>query len=176
MQKESLQEIAQKMLDRASGDVESAALALTTRASKSPALFRRIMSPGLRQACYDLIRGQCRNNRQAIWHTPQPTISETRSSVASLASATIATTRTLMQFPLPGGMYIENATRGDLREAIGFYSLQASDMSAKARWLSLIESKLRNDDVTVGEVLNLAVLQKLRAEADGDVPYDKAAE
>lgn len=152
---------ARHALETASGDVVKATEIMAARVAKDPTLYRHLMDPLVKNACYDAISQQCHRERRAIWHAKQPTTEAARGRILALAGGTAAT---LMDFPLPGGMRLAAATRADVTAAAEFYGKQSKDMSGKAKWLQLIAQHVPAKK-TVNEVMTDARLAELREEA-----------
>lgn len=150
--------IATEALQQSNNDVVRATHIMVARISKDQSLYRMLMDPLVKTACYDAIRKICRGNREAIWLMPQPSNTQEHENVIALARGTVAT---LFDFPLPGGLLLKDANRHDLSEAIKFYAAQAKDMGAKAKWLELIAQCL-TDKKRVSDVLTEARLIELR--------------
>lgn len=153
--------IAAEALQKANNDVVKATDIMVARVNKDEILYRLLMDPLLKTACYNTITGVCRSRRQNIWTMPQPSSEEARENVVSLARGTAAT---LLDFPLPGGLLLRDAKRDDVSAAATFYSLQAKDMGIKAKWLQLIAQHLPSKK-TVAQVMNDARLTELKQEA-----------
>jgi hypothetical protein len=66
-----IQKLAAKVLSEADGDVQAATAALVRAVKRDHALYRTLMDPLVREACYSKVRKVCRSNRQEIWHTVQ---------------------------------------------------------------------------------------------------------
>jgi hypothetical protein len=105
-----IQRLAARILNDANGDVQTATEALVRAVRKDPQLYRTIMDPLVREACYSKVREVCRANRQEIWHTPQPSITA-QQSIAALAEATRSM---LLNFPLPGGKALGDASKAEV--------------------------------------------------------------
>ena len=73
---------------------------------------------------------------------------------------------TVMEFPLPNGKALGDATKGDLRNAISVYRNQSSPLIIRQRWFGLIERKLPTERHRVKSVLNIAQVERLREKAE----------
>ncbi len=152
---------ARSALEQAEGDVVKATGILVARVAKDPTLYKPMMDPFIKTACYQAITSQCQQQRRTIWNSKQPTAEQQRDRVVALGQGTAAT---LMDFPLPGGMKLRNAKRDDVSAAAEFYRRQSNDMAGKAKWLQLIAQHLTGKK-TVSQVMTDARLTELREEA-----------
>ena len=155
---------ARDALAAAAGDVVKATEIMLGRVLNDPTLYRPLMDPLVKSACYDAITSQCKQDRRAIWHAAQPSNETQRGRILALANGTIAT---LMDFPLPGGMKLADARRDDVTAAAEFYGKQSKDMGTKAKWLQLIAQHVPAKK-TVRQVMTDARLAELREEASHD--------
>jgi hypothetical protein len=153
---------ARAALEEARGNVQDAARIFERRVRADLDLRVALTEPLLAGASYDAVRAASRGDRKRAWAAPVERLVATRVSgahrVVQLAAGT------LLMFPLPGGKKLGEATREEIATAAGFYDEQASDMSAKARWLRLVAQSLPGDR-RAGEVLNEKRLRELQAEA-----------
>jgi len=157
-----LRELASRTLERCKGDVQAATTELTNTIGSHPILYKTLMDPLLREACYNLIRGVCRANRRAIWHTPQPSVSTAKQNVGVLAKATRTS---LLYYPLHGGLFLKDAFKADVLNTVHYNETQGKDMLVKARWLTLVAERLP-DNKKVGEVLTEKQLAALKTKVD----------
>lgn len=155
---------AREALDAADGDVVKATEIMTARVLKDPTLYRPLMDPLVKNACYSAITAQCHSQRRTIWNAAQPSAEHQRNRVVALAGGTM---NTLMDFPLPGGMKLADAKRDDVTAAADFYGKQSKDMGSKAKWLQLIAQHVPAKK-TVKQVLTDARLAELRQEATNE--------
>lgn len=152
---------AREALEATGGDVVRATELMVARVMKDPTLYRPLMDPLVKSACYDAIARQCHQERRAIWHAKQPDPAAQRGGVVALAGGTA---NTLMDFPLPGGLRLADARRDDVTAAAEFYGKQSKDMGTKSKWLQLIAQHIPAKK-KVSQVLNDARLAELREEA-----------
>lgn len=136
-----------------SPDVATATEKLEKWARKDKALYDYLTDPYLSQACYNAIRGLCRSERRLIYTAPNYTKGGNGHRVEIHG-------RSLLDFPLPGGKRLRDATRQDLLEAADFYRKQAADMASKAAWLEKISERVGKK--TVGEKLTSEQLEALK--------------
>lgn len=157
---EPLGAAAKRALVEAGGDVRRAADLLRDRAMEDRAFLDAHFGVLIRDAAYKAVAHCIRADRRVVWTTPQPTTQERSAQVAALASGTA---QTLLDFALPGGKLLRNATRAEVAEAASFYAKQARDMSWKSRWLDHVAQSLP-DGKRVADVLSPERLEELRQE------------
>lgn len=146
-------EIAQEMMLEADGDVLEATAMLEELARQDVEVWQAVTDGLLRTACYDACRSICRSERRTIWHTSGYDAGGNGERIKSHSSS-------LMEWPLPGGKRMRDATKQDLIDAAGFYAMQASQMAAVSDWLGRVASKVKSK--TVGETLTDKQLRTLR--------------
>src|SRR5215813_7408022 len=129
----TVEQVAREELQRSDGDVQQAIATMVDRINGDSRLYHLLMDPLVQAACYEIVSRVRRNQRSAIWNTPQPSTEETRRGVRALAAGTRTS---LFSFPLPGGQRLGDATRDEVESAASFYINQANDMSVKGRWLT----------------------------------------
>jgi hypothetical protein len=156
---ELLQQLARDALKLNKGNVLPATDYLLARVTKDDHLFRALMRPLARQACYDLVRSFSRKNRNQVSRDADIRIANVgqRQRVEALAAGTATT---LFDFPLPGGPLLGEATREELLAAAEFYHKQADDMDFKYRWLKRVasmvpEGKIAKDVLTDKQLTSL---------------------
>jgi hypothetical protein len=154
--KASLHEAARRALD-ASHDQAGAVDRLVSAARRDKALREALLAPWEYQAAQHVIGALIRQDRRTIWSRP----SAPDARVAALSNAV---SLSLLDFRLPGGKPLRDASAEDVSAAAGFYAEQAADMDAKARWLNAVAAALP-DGAVVGDALDVATLDKLREEA-----------
>lgn len=126
-----------------SPDTMSAAELLESWARIDRQLFDYLTKPWLSRACDDAVRAVTRGERAAIvrsWTAPNYTAGGNGHRVHTLA-------RSLLDFPLPGGLRLRDARRDDLLGAAKFYRAQAVDMASKANWLESIAERVGRKQV-----------------------------
>lgn len=140
-------------MEQADGDVLKATEILEAQARSNMDVWRELTDTLLRTACYDACRAVCRSERRIIWNSPNYDKGGNGERVKQHAN-------TLLDWPLPGGKKLRDATKQDLLEASGFYSKQAAQMTSIANWLDAVAKKVKTK--TVGETLSADDLEKLR--------------
>lgn len=158
----NIRQIAAEELDRADGAVERATAAMQRRVLNDHALFRALMTPLVHGACYNEITSVCRAARAVIWRNTQPSAEEGRRVIELTGRATA---RVLMNFQLPGGLRLGDATKSQVQEAAQFYLNQGNDMLIKGRWLQLINNAMPRN-TTVASALTEQRLWALRRNAE----------
>lgn len=126
-----------------SPDTRSAADLLESWARSDRELFDYLVKPWLTRACEEAVRTVTRSERAAIcrsWTAPNYTLGGNGHRVHTLG-------RSLLDFPLPGGMRLRDARKDDLLGAVKFYRSQAVDMAAKASWLEAIAERVGRKQV-----------------------------
>lgn len=159
--KERISEEAAKALEESGGDLHRAVALFEGRVRARRELRDALMEPLIRSACYNAIRWVIRTQRAVIWRSSQPSSSEAKGKVITLARAT---REALMDFVLPGGRTLREARGQEVSQAAEFYRLQATNMGHKARWLHLIAESVPPDEKVV-TVLSEDRLRELKAEA-----------
>lgn len=155
-------DLAIKCLAKAKNDVTKATVLMHEMVISDLALYRELMDPLVREACYDAIRRQVRTERGIVWETRQPTSQESREVIRRLADG--ITKATLYYWSLPNGQRLGNATKPEVMSAAVFYNKQAGDMTVKAKWLELIAKRIK-DGRTVKQSISEKKLADLRIEA-----------
>lgn len=157
----TLQDAVERAIKESGDDARAATTILLNEVKRNRKLREQLTEPLLRSACYDRIRSAFRVERKQIWFAPN--YDATQGSERAKAHGEYL----LMQFRLPAGKRLSEATIEDLLEASEFYSKQASDMAHKGRWLDLIAKGLKKGK-TVGKQYNEATLRALQEEARND--------
>ena len=169
----TIQILAAKAIKWADGNVQSATIRMCADVMGDTKLYRRLMDPLVREACYSVIRAQCRMQKRAVWSAPQPSAGEHKRRIGLLADGTHLT---LMDyFRLPGGTRLGDATKAELIAASAFYMKQGRDMVIKGQWLWLV-SRAVPENKTVRAALTDKQLKSLRARAENQSEMLQAAE
>jgi len=149
---------ARRALEGATSN-EDAAKRLLAEAQRVPELYRKIIEPHEFSACLAAISQVRLSDRAAIWKAPQAA-PKSKTSVRALARANAYT---LLDFPLPNGIRLGDATASDITEAARVYQAQAVDMQQKANWLGLIAAKLKGTK-RVSQVFSAQELEGLQTQ------------
>ena len=131
---------------------EEAAAALLRRVRGDAALWAALMEPHEKMAADAAVRGMVHEQRRRIWARPV----EPDARVAALANMHA----TLMDFRLPSGLRLRDATAADCMDGATFYARQAGDMAWKARWLSAVAEAC--GDGVVADAMDERALAALR--------------
>ena len=143
-------------IEASEGSVLEATNILVEAAENNKELFKHIMDPILRTACYNIIRSHIRAERKIVWMAPNYSASGNGERVVALGQLT------LMEFRLPNGMFLKDASTDDTWSAAIFYENQSTDMGRKAQWLKRIS--LAAQDGIIGKKLTLEQIEQLHAE------------
>lgn len=122
-------------------------------AKQMPSLKAYLLDPWLEKACYQAVSGVHRQNRSVIWTAPNY-------AKGGNGKRVIAHGKSLLDFPLPGGMLLRDSKQKDLEAAAKLYEQRAQDESAKAAWLRRIAEKVGRKKVE--SVFSAEQLQALR--------------
>lgn len=130
----TVQKVAQECVD-ATSSIQEAQNRLKRLTLEDSDLHRRVTAHLLDQACYDAVRAVHKGNRQKIWAAPNYTQGGNGHRLKTMAV-------TLLDFPLPNGVKLGDATGAQVIEAAEFYRKQAADMRNKAIWLKKVSECL----------------------------------
>ncbi len=150
--------LAARALKAAKGDVQNGTDRLVKMVQADQKLFRALVDPIVREACYSAVTAQGRRERSIVWNPPPDT---GRSDVEALATA-----YTLRDFQLLGGKRLGDATYYEIGKTGAFYASQGRNMAIKGRWLLLVSQCGDPDDKLD---LNDAQLQMIRTRAENEV-------
>jgi len=146
-------ELAQQVMEDSDGDVLAATERLEKMARKDVEIWQALTDGLLRTACYDACRAVCRADRRQIWYSPGYDAGGNGDRVKTHSAS-------LMDWPLPGGKKLRDATREDLIEASDFYLRQAAQMRGVADFLFAISERVKRK--TVGNTLSESDLRALK--------------
>jgi len=148
----SLYTLAREALAVADNDIQAASDVLADRL-EDPALRRALSLDAIKMAAGGIIRTTRSSDRAAIEHAERMR----RAGVAVLERAA-AMSRALMDFPLPHGGLLRDATRKDVETAVAHYEGSAATATRRAAWLKSVAAKVP-EGLTVGAALTEADLQ-----------------
>ncbi len=151
-------EAAAKAAMQGEKSFEDGAKRLLTMAREDAGLMAALMGPYESRAAYDAVRKGSRHLRRVIWD--QSTTHAANGRVGALVAANMAM---LLEFPLPGGKPLRDATRDEVQDAADLYRKQAVDMVQKAAWLRLVAKNVPTGK-TVGETLDELALALFKEE------------
>ena len=121
---------------------------LLAMARGDASLMEAMMQPYARIAARTHVRYEMRDKRAKIWR--EQTVQPANDRVGALVRSNMAM---LMDFPLPGGKPLRDATRDEVSDAANSYRKQAVDMAQKSAWLKLVAENVPKGK-TVGETLD----------------------
>lgn len=162
---QSAEATAMAMLEKHGGNVDAAAKALNgTTAGRALIVI----------AIKQMIGKELREERQRLWRdtaaaaSGAPPEASAKKSIPAAKSGPLDFIRAysdmLLDFVLPGGKRLRDATGGEVGAAALYYLKQAKDMRHKGVWLQLIQKRVP-DGVTVGKALDEPTLRELQTEA-----------
>lgn len=146
-------QLAQIAMDQAGNDVLKATEILEQQAAGDIEVWKTLTEGLLRTACYDACRRICISERQAIWFSPGYDAGGKGDRIKEHS-------KSIMDWPLPGGKALRHANKQDLIDAAEFYKKQADQMASIAQWLNAIAAKVKNR--TVEKCLTEAQIRALR--------------
>jgi len=103
----------------------------------------------------DQIGGHVGRMRLASWTPPN------MDATGKGARFRAAFSQSIMDFPLPGGQRLGDATPDDVKKGAQFYEVNASDMAHKSRWLYAVASAA-GDASRIQDALTEAELRALQ--------------
>lgn len=128
--------LAVEHLDAAGGDTRAAAAALADLIQRDATVRAAVIGAAISEAARYAVGAAMRQDRRAIWHGHAP---RAKTRVSALAGGLA---RSLMDFPLAGGLRLADATREEVAAQADLYAAARDDAARKARWLSAIASAL----------------------------------
>lgn len=157
---ELITKAAAKAYQESGGDVSKATQALMVVAERHKGLRAALLDPFLETACNQAVRRLQQDARAKLWGSRAiATATDDAEAMKRLAQ------RNLLDFPLPNGMRLADASKDDVGNAIQFYRKQANDMAWKARWLQLVAQSVPGGK-KVGDALTEERLRELQTEAN----------
>ena len=120
------------------------------------ALAVPLVAGAVKQAVGEVIR----QDRADVWSGPSPEAGKRRVKITARINNLL-----LMNFRLPTGKLLRDATAAEVKEAAMFYFKQGSDMMVKYRWLTAIAKAVPAGEI-VGKVLREKQLRTLRTKAE----------
>lgn len=160
-------ELAAKCLQNAKGDdaisrVRAATDALYRRVMRNRTLYRALMDPLVRDACYMQVSKLARSDRRIVWNNLPVSKSEDRRRITALSDG-----YTLRDFTLQGGKRLCEATGDEIAEAAAKYRAQGTTELHVARWLEMVRAELPSG--TARCTLSAARLKQLKAIAESEI-------
>lgn len=86
-----IRELATTELAKAGGDALVATEAMVDLVKADNVLYRQLMDPLVRNACYKEVRAVCRRSGRPVWEQPQPSAEQQRAAVEAAGRATLET-------------------------------------------------------------------------------------
>jgi hypothetical protein len=114
--------IARASLAEAEGDVLRATDIMVERVMSDTRLYKILMDPLVKTACYDAIKSQCGHQSRRIWESFQPSADAFRERVKALAQVIAS------DFGLPGSKKLNDTMRGEVAAEI---EKQADDVTVR---------------------------------------------
>lgn len=144
----ALTQVIEAALDNAQGLVQQAADEVYDKVTNNDVLYRQLMDPLVKQACYDAVRGYQHNERSAIFAaSPQPQTRSPEEQRAAVEALAEGTRKSLLNLPLPSGKRLGDATKAEVLEAARFYTNQGTSMLQRALFFNKIADKLNRNQI-----------------------------
>jgi hypothetical protein len=157
-----IDEIAAECLDKANGDWDKAARGVRRRVDASPELYRELTEGSLGRLIWDRIKRAA--FRKRIKCVRYAKLSNSRRADMDLGKAT------LLDFPIPGGGRLGDATHAQIREGAAVYHDHAYRNGLKGLFLDKVGDKMEaTPKKTVEAVLSNLALAALLNEAEKEV-------
>lgn len=145
------------------GEARTAAQAMARRLFEDDVLREALLEPIVDRICTQAVSEVIRGKRDRVWNPPpQPSAAAGRRRVKVAAAVN---RMSLMNFLLPGGKRLGDATGAEVAAAAVFFLKQGRDMMVKGRWCHAIAQAVAPNKV-VRRVLDDARLQALRETAE----------
>jgi hypothetical protein len=163
----TLDDLAAEEMGNANNNVPRAVIAMQSRISADPVLYQALIVPIIKNALWEAASRSRRSLRSAIDRNRSSSQSSRRSSRrSSRARIRLVAAATMMEWPLPSGKAIGDATKSDLRAARQVYQSQIAPLTIRERWYGLVENKLPSERHHVRNVMNLDQITKLYEKAE----------
>ena len=150
-----LRDLAAQALERASGDPHKAATLLENRIRANDRLQRELLERVISDQCLALVRRVAPKAPPAE-RAPRREI-DTSARIHALADS-------LLDFVLPGGLKLRDATPAQLHATARVFEHNAAESRRTARWLDAVAARVP-DGRKVGEALDARELQRLKDRA-----------
>jgi len=158
-----LQTKAAEILAAADGDVQKATDDLFNFVTRNEKRYREMADPLVREGCYSIVRLLARFEAAEVWNGTRAAAQGQRAAGAMAAATVFA----LMNYRLPGGAVLKDATGQEVAEAACFYMKQGRTMIEKGTWLEMIAKRVPQDR-TVSSVLTENDLLKMQGKLNVD--------
>lgn len=155
----TLPNLAAEHLRKAEGDTAEATRSLIALLTGDPSVRAAVIDAAVEEAARSMVGHAMRAERAAIWSGRAPT---PKTSVTAFAGGMA---RSLLDFPLAGGLRLGDATREEVAAQAALYAALRDDAARKARWLTAIAAALP-EGARVRDAMTEAQVSALREEAD----------
>ena len=142
-------------------DSQEAILLLLEKVRKDNYLYDELLGPYEHRAAQELVLLKTQDIRSKIWDSKQNQQSNAR--VKHLAEVHSIL---LMDFPLPGGVRLGEATKGQVTEASEYYIRRGKNMLWKGKFLERVAKPMQNNE-SVKSRFDEKKLQKLHKQEEG---------
>jgi len=156
----TLNQIAVEELRHAGGDRAEAISAMVQRLLSDEILREALIVPIVRNVCQQQISLAVRNQRERVWHAPTRKAGQSRVRTAAAVNKL-----SLMNFRLPSGKRLGDASGAEVRAASVDYLTQGRDRTIKGRWLGAVADAVPVNKI-VRRVLDETRLGALRSKAE----------
>jgi hypothetical protein len=153
---DSIGAMARAAWEASHGDFDAAAERFAKALEADREMLRKARRMAFAAWCRDQVRQAASAHRTAVFRL------RSEADAARGSRLRMALSATLMDFPLPGGGLLRDATAADCIEGASAYRHTASDAVWKARWLEAIAARVGN--AIVSDVLNEEDLRALQQE------------
>lgn len=138
--------------------ISEAAERLLALARADAGLYAALMADHEAAAARRAVEVKFRSVRSAVWSRPA-------GPDARAGALARINTHTLLDFTLPGGRRLGDATRAEVEKAASYYGKIAADSGFKQRWLAKVAAAAPKRG-TVSDKLDAAALLRLQKEAE----------
>ena len=156
---QTIDAIARDCLLDAGGDWQEAAKSMEKTINTDAELKAALLEPMLAKVIWAAIRQAARETRATFWVHGSGTDNVT--GITEMAN------RTLLDFPLPGGKRLGDATAEDVEKARGFYHAQAAGNARAARFLAAVKVAM-GDSEKVSDALTHDRLETLQKDTENE--------
>lgn len=170
----SLTDLARKAMTASGGNIAEAAAAMNEALRDDEGLRTSLIEAALEALNFNAAYKLMRSERTAMldevarptpnW-TPGAAKGATSRSKTSVAALVPGITRTLLDFPLAGGLKLRDARLEDVARQASIYMTQGNEMLRRGRWMAAISAALPDHEATVGECLSAEDLERIQKEA-----------
>ena len=152
----TISSLARRALVEANGDTAKATAAVLSRLGAEPDLLRALVRDAVTDAVGMHVESSMRRKRATI-------INHASRGPATITALAASTVRSMLDFPIAGGLRLRFATRAQVLEQADGYAKSAKTATHNARFLQAV-AKITPVGKCVGDVLNEASADKLYRE------------